>query len=135
LNKKFSEKEMLRTFLRAKLHLAKVTEANLFYEGSISIDIELLELSGIMPYERVWISNMNNGERFDTYVIPAPKGSRKIGLNGPAAKKASVGDRIVIFSYGYLKDHEIALHKPKIILLNEENEPIKIYSPEMTENL
>lgn len=118
---------MLRSFLRAKLHMAKVTEANLFYEGSISIDIELLELAGILPYERVWISNMNNGERFDTYVIAAPRGSRTIGLNGPAAKKASVNDRIVIFSYGYIREEEISKHRPKIIILDEDNNPQKIY--------
>jgi aspartate 1-decarboxylase len=120
---------MLRSFLRAKLHMAKVKEANLLYEGSISIDSELLELAGILPYERVWISNMNNGKRFDTYVIPAPKGSRIIGLNGPAAKKSSVGDRIVIFSYGYIKEEEIGRYKPKIIILDENNNPIKIYTP------
>jgi len=119
---------MLRSFLRAKIHLAKVTETNLFYEGSISIDTELLELAGILPYERVWISNMNNGERFDTYVIPAPKGTKTIGLNGPAAKKAQVGDRIVIFSYGYLTENEIPLHKPKIVILDENNNPVKVYS-------
>ncbi|MCS7202963.1 MAG: aspartate 1-decarboxylase [Thermodesulfovibrio sp.] len=119
---------MLRSFLRAKIHMAKVTETNLYYEGSISIDLELLELSGILPYERVWISNMNNGKRFDTYVIPAPKGSRIIGLNGPAAKKALVGDRIIIFSYSYLKEDEIPNHKPKIVILNENNEPVKIYN-------
>lgn len=118
---------MLRSFLRAKIHMAKVTEANLLYEGSISIDTELLELAKIMPYERVWISNMNNGERFDTYVIPAPRGSKTIGLNGPAAKKASVGDRIVIFSYGYLTEEEIPLHAPKVIVLDETNSPTKIY--------
>ncbi len=109
--------------------MAKVTEANLFYEGSISIDTELLELAGILPYERVWISNMNNGERFDTYVIPAPRGSKIIGLNGPAAKKASVGDRIVIFSYGYLTEEEIPSHKPKILILDENNNTVKSYSP------
>lgn len=108
--------------------MAKVTETNLFYEGSIGIDTELLELAGILPYERVWISNMNNGERFDTYVIPAPRGSRSIGLNGPAAKKAKVGDRVVIFSYGYLTENEIPLHKPVIIILDENNNPVKIYS-------
>ncbi|MCX8034004.1 MAG: aspartate 1-decarboxylase [Thermodesulfovibrio sp.] len=122
---------MFRSFLRAKLHLAKVTETNLLYEGSISIDVELLELAGILPYERVWISNINNGERFDTYVIPAKKGSRIIGLNGPAAKKAAVGDRIVIFSYGYIKEEEIQKHQPKIIILDENNNPIKIYSPQI----
>lgn len=122
---------MLRSFLRAKLHMATVTETNLYYEGSISIDSELIELAGILPYERVWISNMNNGERFDTYVIPAKKGSRVIGLNGPAAKKASVGDRIVIFSYGYLYEEEISEHEPKIIILDENNNPIRFYSPKI----
>jgi len=120
---------MLRSFLRAKLHLATVTETNLFYEGSISIDTELIELAGILPYERVWISNMNNGERFDTYVIPAPKGSKTIGLNGPAAKKAKVGDRIVIFSYCYLTEEEIPLLKPKILIFDEKNNPVRIYTP------
>lgn len=122
---------MFRSFLRAKLHLAKITETNLLYEGSISIDVELLELAAILPYERVWISNINNGERFDTYVIPAKKGSRIIGLNGPAAKKASVGDRIVIFSYGYIKDEEILNHQPKIIILDNYNNPVKIYTPQI----
>lgn len=121
---------MLRSFLRAKIHMATVTETNLFYEGSISIDEEILKLSEILPYERVWISNMNNGERFDTYVIPAPKGSKTIGLNGPAAKKASLGDRIVIFSYGYLDDAREPMNaNPKIIVLDEKNNPIKIYRP------
>lgn len=119
---------MLRSFLRAKLHLAKVTETNLFYEGSISIDAELMELAEILPYERVWISNMNNGERFDTYVIPAPKGSRTIALNGPAAQKAQVGDRIVIFSYEYFTETELLAHRPKIVILDENNNPVKVYS-------
>lgn len=124
---------MLRIFLRAKIHLAKVTEANLFYEGSISIDTELLEMVGILPYEKVWISNMNNGERLETYVIPAPRGSREIGLNGPAAKKASVGDRIVIFSYGLFDEKELKEHKPKILILDENNNPTKFYSKSIFE--
>lgn len=124
---------MLRFFLRAKIHLARVTEANLFYEGSISIDTELLEMVGILPYEKVWISNMNNGERFETYVIPAPRGSRQIGLNGPAAKKAMVGDRIVIFSYGLFNEDELREHKPKILIVDEKNNPVKFYSKSIFE--
>lgn len=124
---------MLRIFLRSKIHMAKVTEANLFYEGSISIDTEILELVDILPYEKVWISNMNNGERFETYVIPAPKGSRTIGLNGPAAKKASLGDRIVIFSYGYLASEELKSHRAKIVILDEKNIPVKFYTKSIFE--
>lgn len=124
---------MLRIFLRAKIHLAKVTEANLFYEGSISIDTELLEMVNILPYEKVWISNMNNGERLETYVIPAPRGSREIGLNGPAAKKASVGDRIVIFSYGFFDEKELKEHKPKILILDENNNPVQFNSKSIFE--
>lgn len=120
---------MLRSFLRAKIHLAKVTETNLFYEGSISIDSELLEVAGILPYERVWISNMNNEERFDTYVIPAEAGSRIVALNGPAAKKGSVGDRIVIFSYGFITEEDTAVHSPKIVIVDENNNPVKVYTP------
>lgn len=119
---------MLRFFLRAKIHLAKVTETNLFYEGSIGIDTELLELVEILPYEKVWISNMSNGERFETYVIPEPRGSRKISLNGPAAKKASVGDRIVIFSYCLVEERQLSELKPKILILDEQNNVVSFLS-------
>ena len=112
---------MYRCMLRAKIHNATVTEANIKYEGSLTIDESLLAETGIIPYEQVKISNLNNGERFETYVIPGPSGSGVICLNGPTARKGEVGDQIIIFSYEYLSDQEIKGFKPKIILLDEKN--------------
>ncbi|MBI4824947.1 MAG: aspartate 1-decarboxylase [Nitrospirae bacterium] len=112
---------MFRCMLRAKIHNATVTEANIKYEGSLTIDQSLLAETGIIPYEQVRISNLNNGERFETYVIPAPSGSGVVCLNGPTARKGEVGDKIIIFSYEYFNEEEIKSFKPKIILLDENN--------------
>jgi aspartate 1-decarboxylase len=110
---------MLRCILRAKIHMATVTESNLSYEGSITIDEVILRKSGIIPYEQVMISNLNNGERFETYVIAGKKG--EICLNGPTARKGIVGDKIIIFCYSYVEYDKLAKFKPKIVRLNEEN--------------
>ncbi len=110
---------MLRSFLRAKLHRATVTQADIDYEGSITIDSDLLKRAGILPFEKVSVSNVNNGERFDTYVIPGKKG--QICLNGPTARKGLVGDRVVIFSYCYMSESEASGFKPVILKLDEKN--------------
>lgn len=116
---------MFRCFLRSKIHLATVTESNLAYEGSITIDGEFMKMVGILPYEQVMISNMNNGERFETYVIPGKPGSREFCLNGPTARKGAVGDRIIIFSYCWIDDQEkMKSFQPVIIKLDEKNNPI-----------
>jgi aspartate 1-decarboxylase len=112
---------MLRCMLRAKIHMATVTESNLAYEGSITIDEDLLAATGILPYEQVMVSNMNNGERFETYVIPGRKGSGEVCLNGPTARKGVVGDKVIIFCYGYFEDSEIMKFKPRIIKLDPDN--------------
>ncbi|MBI4689307.1 MAG: aspartate 1-decarboxylase [Nitrospirae bacterium] len=117
---------MLRCILRAKIHMATVTESNLAYEGSITIDEDILKKTGILPYEQVMISNLNNGERFETYVIPGKKGSGMICLNGPTARKGAVGDKIIIFCYGYFEDGKIRRFKPKIVLLDSKNKIVKI---------
>lgn len=109
--------------LRAKIHMATVTESNLEYEGSITIDSDILQEAGILPYEQVMVSNLNNGERFETYVIPGKQG--EICLNGPTARKGIVGDRIIIFCYEYMSTEEAYNLKPKIIKLNESNRIIK----------
>jgi len=117
---------MLRCFLRSKIHLATVTEANLAYEGSITIDSEYMDMVGILPYEQVTISNMNNGERFETYAIPGAPGSKVFCLNGPTARKGAVGDRIIIFSWFYLDNAEIKKDfKPVIVKLDAKNNLIK----------
>lgn len=112
---------MLRCMLRTKLHMATVTESNLAYEGSITIDEALLKKAGILPYEQVMISNMNNGERFETYVISGKKNSGEICLNGPTARKGVVGDKVIIFCYSYLEDSKAKALKPKIIKLDSNN--------------
>ncbi len=104
--------------------MAKVTESNLAYEGSITIDRELMDLVGILPFEQVMISNVNNGERFETYVIPGKSGGREICLNGPTARKGLVGDRVIIFSYCLLDDIQLRGFSPKIIKLDEANNPV-----------
>lgn len=114
---------MLRSILRAKIHMATVTDSNLAYEGSITIDEEILKKAGIMPYEQVMVSNMNNGERFETYVIPGKKGD--ICLNGPTARKGAVGDKVIIFTYGYFDKSDLKGFKPKIIRLGAKNRIVK----------
>ena len=115
---------MLRCILRAKIHIATVTESNLSYEGSITIDETIIKKAGILPYEQVMISNLNNGERFETYVIPGRKG--EICLNGPTARKGIVGDKIIIFCYSYIEDSKLKGFKPKIVILDEENKILKV---------
>ena len=115
---------MLRCILRAKIHIATVTESNLSYEGSITIDAAILKKAGILPYEQVMISNLNNGERFETYVIPGRKGV--VCLNGPTARKGIVGDKIIIFCYSYVEDSKLKGFKPKIVLLDEKNKILSV---------
>ncbi len=117
---------MLRCILRAKIHMATVTESDLSYEGSITIDEEILRKAGILPYERVTIGNLNNGERFETYAIPGKKGSGEVCLNGPTARKGVVRDKIIIFSYGYIEESKIKSVKPKIIYLDSDNRIVNI---------
>jgi aspartate 1-decarboxylase len=107
--------------LKAKIHMATVTESTLEYEGSITIDEQLLREAGILPYELVMVSNLNNGERFETYAIPGERGSGKICLNGPTARKGVVGDRVIIFSYGYFDESEVTDFRPKIVRLSANN--------------
>lgn len=107
--------------LRAKLHRATVTEADLHYEGSCGIDAALLDRADMRPYERIELYNVNNGERFTTYIIEAPAGSGTISLNGAAARKAQVGDLLIICTYGLMDEAQLASHRPKILLLDERN--------------
>ena len=109
------------TMLKAKLHRATVTDCDLNYEGSISVDADLLRRAGILPCEQVDIYNINNGERFTTYAIEAPARSRTIGLNGAAARKAVRGDIIIICAYCHVAADETSQHHPHVVLLGEGN--------------
>lgn len=112
---------MYRIMMKSKIHRARVTEADLNYVGSITIDSELLRAADILPNEQVQIVNNNNGARFETYVIPGPPGSGVICLNGAAARLVQPGDTIIIISYGYLTSDEAREHQPTVIFVDETN--------------
>ncbi len=112
---------MLLTLLKAKIHRASVTHAELHYEGSCAIDSRLLEISGIQENEQVHIFNVNNGHRFVTYAIRAEEGSGIISINGAAAHRASPGDLVIICAYGQLDAAEAAKHKPCLVYVDRHN--------------
>ena len=122
---------MFRTLMKAKLHRATVTEANLNYVGSITIDSDLLTAVDMLPNERVQIVNNNNGARLETYIIPGPKGSGVICLNGAAARHVQPGDKVIIMSYAVMTDEEARLHKPRVAVLDEENKIIEMLGEEI----
>lgn len=112
---------MLTQMLKAKLHLAAVTQAELHYDGSCAIDEDLIEAAGMREFEAIDIYNVNNGERFTTYIIKGERGSRMISMNGAAARKVQVGDRVIIATYGQMSDEELQGYKPKLVYLDEHN--------------
>ncbi|XOF34573.1 MAG: aspartate 1-decarboxylase [Candidatus Electrothrix sp. YB6] len=112
---------MQRTMLKSKIHRATITEADLNYDGSLTIDQDLLDAAGIIPFEQVKVYNINNGERFDTYAIRGERGSGVIGLNGAAARRGHVGDLIIIVSYAQYDESELDGFTPKILLCDEQN--------------
>lgn len=116
---------MLRYMLKSKIHRATVTEANLNYVGSITIDQDLMDAADIIENEKVTIVNNNNGERFETYVIEGPRGSGTICLNGAAARLAMRGDIIIILTYTILDDAACKEHQPSLVFVNERNEIAK----------
>ena len=111
---------------KSKLHRARITQADLYYEGSLTIDEELMELADLVAYEKVSVVNINNGERFETYVIPGKAGSREICLNGAAARKGHVGDEVIIISYTNMPDEQARQWQPTVVLVNENNNPISV---------
>ncbi|MFH1641184.1 MAG: aspartate 1-decarboxylase [Candidatus Omnitrophota bacterium] len=112
---------MLRTILKSKIHRAHVVQTELYYEGSITIDAKIMEKADILPGEKVEVFNFNNGLRLETYAIKGKAGSGVICLNGPSARGACVGDKIVIVSYAQVDDKDVKALKPKIIKLDERN--------------
>jgi aspartate 1-decarboxylase len=116
---------MLLTLLQAKLHRVRVTEADLDYEGSCGIDEALLEASGMRVNQYIELYNVSNGERFSTYVIKAPRGSGAISLNGAAARRAMVGDLLIICAYSQYTEAEAEKHEPVVVLVDERNRPLQ----------
>ena len=112
---------MLVTMMKAKLHRATVTQADLEYEGSIAIDRDLLDASGIFPHEQVDVLNITTGSRFTTYAIEAPRGSRAVGVNGAAARLVQAGDKLIVVSYCQMDASEARNYAPSVVLLDEGN--------------
>lgn len=113
---------MLVHLLKSKLHRAQVTDAHLDYEGSLTIDPELMERVGMLPYERILCSNMSNAARFETYAIPGKRGSGEIVLNGAAAHLGKAGDRLTIMSFTEVESNEAKFWKPRVVVLGEKNQ-------------
>jgi len=112
---------MKREMLRAKVHRVRVTEANLEYEGSLTLDVALMEAGGFVPFERIDVYNVANGARFSTYLIEGDRGSGVCCVNGAAAHHASVGDPVIIASYVSVEESEVRTHRPTIVLVDAEN--------------
>jgi aspartate 1-decarboxylase len=112
---------MLLNLLKAKIHRATITEANLAYEGSITIASDLLRASGILPYEQVHVVDVDNGQRFVTYTIPGPAESGCICVNGAAARLVVPGDKVIIIAYAQVEQSEAANYQPRVLLMDEKN--------------
>ena len=121
---------MTYTMMHGKIHRATVTEANLEYMGSITIDEDLLDAAGILPGERVQICNNNTGTRLETYTIPGKRGSGVICLNGAAARCTAIGDVVIIIAYAQMDEKEARALVPKVVMVDEKNRPLKTRGPE-----
>lgn len=113
---------MFRMMMNSKLHRATVTEADLNYVGSITIDADLLDAAGMLPNEKVHVVNNNNGARFETYIIAGKRGTGVICVNGAAARLVQKGDIVIILSYVYMTNEEALLHEPTVLIMDENNE-------------
>jgi aspartate 1-decarboxylase len=116
---------MQRLMLKSKIHRVRVTDANLDYEGSMTIDRNLMDAADIMEYEQIKIYNISNGARFDTYAIAGKSGSGEICLNGAAARMGARGDLVIIVTYGNYEEAELAHHQPKVVLVTAGNRPVQ----------
>lgn len=115
---------MWLTILKSKIHRATITDANLHYEGSLTIDESLMAFANIHEYEKIQVVNINNGQRFETYAIKGEPGSGKICLNGAAARLGEIGDKVIIITYAQLEAPALNGHQPIVVLVNEKNQKI-----------
>ncbi|MFL5402604.1 MAG: aspartate 1-decarboxylase [Gemmatimonadales bacterium] len=116
---------MQRHVLKSKIHRATITAAELHYEGSLTVDEELLDAADLVPYEQVQIANVANGERFSTYVIPGPRGSGKMQLNGAAARLGMPGDLVIVMSYATVSESELEQHTARVVLVDARNRIVR----------
>ncbi len=120
---------MLRPFCRCKLHRVTITEANLQYAGSLTLDTDLMDAAGLLPYEQVQVVNIHNGSRLETYVIPGERGSGVVCLNGAAARLGAAGDLAIIIAYAWLEPGELSEFRPRLVQVDENNRPTRIDTP------
>ena len=116
---------MVLTLLKSKLHMARVTSAELDYEGSMSIDRDFMDAVGLLPFEKILVANRENGNRFETYVIEAPRGSKTIGLNGATAHLGKKGDRVIVFGFCQVTEEEAKTHRPVVAIFGEGNQIVR----------
>ncbi len=121
---------MLIELCKSKIHRATVTDANLNYTGSITIDRDLLDAARMLPYEKVQVLNINTGARFETYIIEGERGSGTVCLNGAAARLVQPGDLVIIISYAAMTPEEAANHRPRIVLVDSANRPVRVIEPQ-----
>ena len=126
---------MLRTLLKSKIHRVAVTQCELHYEGSCAIDENLLDAANIAENEQIHIWNINNGERFITYAIKGERGSGMISVNGSAARRASVGDLIIIAAFAQVDDKEVTTHEPQLVFVNDQNQQTELRHKVPTQHL
>ncbi|SNZ16052.1 aspartate 1-decarboxylase [Hydrogenobacter hydrogenophilus] len=117
---------MQRFMLKSKIHRARITGKELHYEGSLSLDASIMASANLLPFEKIEVYNVNNGQRFSTYVIPAPAGSGEVQLNGAASRLGEVGDIIIIASYALFDEKELVNFKPLLVYVNEENRILEV---------
>lgn len=116
---------MLVSLLQSKLHRVRVTRSELHYVGSCSIDEDLLEIAGIRELQYIEIYNVDNGERFSTYALKAPRGSGEVCPNGASARRVAVGDRLIICTYSQFTEAEAEIHQPRVVMVDEKNRPLR----------
>ncbi|MGE5927185.1 MAG: aspartate 1-decarboxylase [Gemmatimonadota bacterium] len=116
---------MKRHLMKSKIHRATITSADLHYEGSLTVDEDLLDAADLVAYEEVQVVNVNNGARFSTYVIPGPRGSGVLQLNGAAARLGMPGDLAIVISYGVFDEHEAARHVPRVVFVDGSNRIVR----------
>jgi aspartate 1-decarboxylase len=117
---------MQRHMLKSKIHRATVTDCNLHYAGSITIDTELMREADLLPHELVHVLDVDNGSRFETYVIEGAEGSREVCVNGAAARLVQPGDRVIVVSYGVYAEQELGLHEPRVVHVDEDNRVLRV---------
>jgi len=122
LVREHGNEKMLIEMLQGKIHRAVVTDCRIDYEGSLSVDPELIEQAGLRPYQKIQLLNINNGQRIETYLIEGPRGEREVIVNGAAARLFHRGDRVIVAGYALLDAKELAGHKPKVIVLDDQNQ-------------